>query len=81
LAKSLRAPSLMGTILRTMEIKSVRRAKEEEALADLVIYPEVKGSKTTAYGEWEAIAQAGYEAAIGPLTAWKQERLTALASK
>jgi lysophospholipid hydrolase len=81
LAKSLRSPSLMGTILRTMEINSVRRTKEEEALADLVIYPDVKGFKTTGYGEWEAIAQAGYEAAIGPLTAWKQEWLTALNGK
>jgi predicted acylesterase/phospholipase RssA/CRP-like cAMP-binding protein len=75
-ARSLRAPSLTGTILRTFEINSLRRAKEEEALADVMIYPAVKGFKTTDYDQWQAIAQAGYEAAIGPLAEWKERRLS-----
>jgi predicted acylesterase/phospholipase RssA/CRP-like cAMP-binding protein len=76
--KSLRAPSMVGVILRTLEINSTRRAKEEEALVDVMIYPDVKKFKTTDYALWEAIAQAGYEAAIAPLTEWKQERLSGL---
>lgn len=76
--KSLRVPSLLGTILRTFEINSVRRAKEEESLVDVMIYPDVKRFKTTDYGQWQAIAAAGYEAAIGPLTEWKARRLSSL---
>jgi predicted acylesterase/phospholipase RssA len=69
---------MVGVILRTLEINSTRRAKEEEALVDVMIYPDVKKFKTTDYALWEAIAQAGYEAAIAPLTEWKQERLSGL---
>lgn len=74
-AKSLRAPSLLGTIMRAVEINSVRRAKDEEALMDVMICPDVQKFKSTAYDQYEAIALAGYEAALTPLTAWKAQRL------
>lgn len=75
-AKSLRAPSLVGTILRTFEINSISRAKDEEVMVDLMIYPDVRQFKTTAYDQYEAIAQVGYDAALAPLTAWKAQRLS-----
>lgn len=77
-AKSMRAPSIVGVILRTLDINSTRRAKEEEALVDVMIYPDVKKFKTTDYDQWQAIAQTGYEAALAPLTAWQQQRLSNL---
>lgn len=75
-SKSLRAPSLLGVIMRTFEINSVRRAKEQEALVDVMIYPDARQFKTTAYEACEAIAQVGYEAAIEPLTEWKKRRFS-----
>lgn len=74
-AKSLRSPSLLGTIMRAVEINSVRRAKDEEALLDVMICPDVQQFKTTAYDQYEEIARVGYEAAMTPLTAWKAQRL------
>ena len=76
--KSLRAPSMVGVILRTLEINSTRRAKEEEALVDVIIHPDVKKFKMTDYAQWKAIAQTGYDAALAPLTEWKQKRLSDL---
>lgn len=77
-AKSLRSPSLLGTIIRAVEINSVRRAKNEEALVDVMVCPDVKQYKTTAYDQYEAIAQVGYEAALTPLITWKTQRLVAV---
>ena len=74
-AKSLRSPSLLGTIMRAVEINSVRRAKDEEALLDVMICPDVQQFKTTAYDQYEVIARVGYEAALTPLTTWKARRL------
>jgi hypothetical protein len=61
--------------MRSVEINSVRRAKEEEGLVDVMICPDVQSFKSTAYDQYEAIAQVGYEAALMPLTAWQAQRL------
>jgi len=72
-AKSLRSPSLTGVILRSIEINSVQRAREDESYVDLMIYPDVKQFGITEYDKFEAIAQIGYEAALGPLREWKEK--------
>lgn len=76
--KPLRSPSLVGTLLRTLEINSVHRAKEEEALADLLIYPDVKAFASTAYDQYADIAAVGYETAVAPLRAWKERTVASL---
>lgn len=58
--------------MRTLEINSVRRAKEEEALADLLIYPDVKAFGLTEYQRYADIAAVGYEAAFAALRTWKE---------
>lgn len=74
-SKRLRSPSLIHTVLRTFEINSIRLAKQNEKYVDLLVYPDVKQFPVTAYNQYEAIAQAGYDAAIDLLTAWKAEKL------
>jgi len=70
-AKSLRTPSLIGTVVRTMEINSIRRSKESEAVVDVLIQPDVKQFGSTEYDRYEELSRAGYEAALEPLRAWK----------
>ena len=73
LTKPLWTPSIVGTLMRTMEINSVQRAKSEEALIDLMIYPDVKKFSMQAYDKYADIAQMGYEAALEPLRQWKKK--------
>jgi predicted acylesterase/phospholipase RssA/CRP-like cAMP-binding protein len=75
--KSLRAPSLVTTMMRTMEINSLRRSKEDEAYVSLMIYPDVKGIGPQDYDQFETITQKGYAAAIAPLRDWKATHLNA----
>lgn len=75
-SKRLRTPSLVGTIMRSMEINSLRRARENESYADVMIYPEAKAFGQQEYHKYEAIAEIGYRAALEPLREWKEKRLT-----
>jgi predicted acylesterase/phospholipase RssA len=76
-AKPLRAPSLTGIILRSIEINSVHRAREDESYIDVMIYPDVKQFGITEYDQFEAITRIGYEAALEPLREWKGKGLPA----
>lgn len=70
-----RAPNIIAVILRSMDLNSLSRAKEEYHLADLVIKPEVSKFGLQNYTAYEALAQKGYEDSIELLREWKQERL------
>jgi predicted acylesterase/phospholipase RssA len=72
-AKPLRAPSLTGVILRSIEINSVHRAREDESYVDVMIYPDVKQFGITEYDQFEEITRIGYEAALEPLREWKEK--------
>jgi predicted acylesterase/phospholipase RssA/CRP-like cAMP-binding protein len=73
--RSLRAPSLAYVMMRAAEINGVRLGKEDEALTDLLILPDVSGFRNTDYDQWRAIAERGYDAALEPLRAWAETRL------
>jgi predicted acylesterase/phospholipase RssA/CRP-like cAMP-binding protein len=75
-SKPIRTPSLIGTMLRATEINSVRRADQDEALADVMIYPDVKRFSMMDYESFEDIVQAGYDAALGLLRAWWTRKST-----
>lgn len=73
--KSLRTPSLVGTILRTLDINSRQRAKEVEVYTDLMLYPESRGIGLLDFQKFEEIINIGYETALEPLRQWKARRL------
>lgn len=68
-AKRMRAPSMIQTLLRATEINGLRESRRQQALADMVIVPDVQGFRFTDYDRWEGLAQRGYEAALEPLRA------------
>jgi predicted acylesterase/phospholipase RssA/CRP-like cAMP-binding protein len=70
-ARPLRTPTLTGTILRTLGVNSAYRQKQDVGLASLVIQPDVQSFGFSDYASYQALSQAGYEAAIGPLSEWK----------
>lgn len=70
-SRSLRAPSLAYMMMRAAELNGVRLGREDEALVDLLITPDVSGFRNTDYDAWEAIARTGYDAAFQPLRRWK----------
>jgi hypothetical protein len=73
LAKKVRSPSLTGTIMRTLDVNSLQRSRETEGLADLLLRLDVGRWGFMDYPAYERIAQAGYEAAIEPLAAWRDQ--------
>lgn len=73
--KPKRAPSLIGVLLRTLEINSVRQAREDEAFVDIMIYPETRGVGMLDFHKYQTVIQAGYEAALEPLRVWRDTRL------
>ncbi len=74
-SKPVRSPALIGTIMRALEINSVQRSKSDEALVDLMIYPDTGRFGLYDFSNYEPIVAAGYEAAYGPLTSWQGRRL------
>jgi NTE family protein/lysophospholipid hydrolase len=66
----LRSPSLVGTILRTLDINSVNRSRETALMADLIIRPEVRKWGFLDFASYKEIEQAGYEAAYDLLQDW-----------
>jgi predicted acylesterase/phospholipase RssA/CRP-like cAMP-binding protein len=75
-AKRRRVPSLIGIIMRTMEINSVRRTLEDERYVATMIYPDVQGIGMLDFAKFNMITQQGYEAAIEPLREWQRRRET-----
>lgn len=66
-----RAPSLIGTLLRTMEVNSLYHRKAAQELADIVIEPDVAEFGIMDFGDYEAIIARGYEAAEQTLRAYR----------
>jgi NTE family protein/lysophospholipid hydrolase len=68
----LRAPNLVGSVMRATEINSANRMRSPafRALADLLIEPPVGGYAIHGYSAWEPIVEIGYKAAKEALAAW-----------
>lgn len=73
-SRPVRSPALVGTIMRALEINSVRRSKTDEALVDLMIYPDTSGFGLYNFSDYQPIVTAGYQAAYGPLGDWWARR-------
>ncbi|GIK85036.1 MAG: cyclic nucleotide-binding protein [Betaproteobacteria bacterium] len=74
----LRAPNMIGTVMRATEINSANRMRQPafRALADLLIEPPVGGYAIHNYGAWEPIVEIGYQSAKAALGAWHREGAT-----
>ncbi len=70
-SKPLRTPSMLRTLTRASEINGIRTSRQQEALVDLMITPNVKGFSFTDYEKWRELAQVGYDAALEPLREWR----------
>lgn len=62
-AKRLRAPSLVGSILRAQEINSVMAIRSSLRFVDLLVEPPVDHVKIHQYDRYPELIQAGYDAA------------------
>ena len=69
-AKRLRAPSLVGSILRAQEINSVMAIRSSLRYVDLLVEPAVDHVKIHQYDRHPELIQAGYDAARPAITAW-----------
>jgi predicted acylesterase/phospholipase RssA len=69
---TLRAPNLIGAVLRATEINSASRMRQPSyrALADLLIEPPLADFGITSYHEWEPIVEIGYRSAKEALAVW-----------
>ena len=59
-AKKLRAPSLVGSLLRTQEINSVMFIRSALRFVDLLVEPEVDSFRMNQYDRYEELIAAGY---------------------
>lgn len=68
-----RAPSMLGTVMRATEINSANRMRQPSfrALADLLIEPAVQDFPILAFDRYAAIIDIGYGAAKEQIAAWQ----------
>ncbi len=64
-----RAPSLVGTMLRTMEVNSLYHRKGAREMADILIEPDVAEFGIMAFDQYEALIERGYEASRATMNA------------
>jgi predicted acylesterase/phospholipase RssA/CRP-like cAMP-binding protein len=74
LSKGMKVPSLVGTLMRTMEINSVYRMRTTQSLAELLIQPDVRQFGVLDFGSYAPIIEAGYQAAHRQLADWQGQR-------
>jgi predicted acylesterase/phospholipase RssA len=65
------APSLFDILMRVLEISAVSSRYTNSAHADLLMRPPVAHFGTLAFGEYDRIVEAGYQAARKQLAEWK----------
>ena len=73
-ARKTRAPSLVGSILRTQEINSVMALRSGLRFVDLLVEPSVDRFRLNEYGRWAELITAGFSAAKEALPAFLASR-------
>jgi predicted acylesterase/phospholipase RssA/CRP-like cAMP-binding protein len=73
LAKKVRVPALLGSMMRTIELNSVyvSRSPTFRSLADVIIQPPVEQFRVLDFDAHAAIIEAGYQAAREQIAAWQ----------
>lgn len=73
-SRKLKTPTLVETLMRTLEVNGTKTSRDQSELADLLIQPDTRGFAPNAYHKWKDLADRGYEASIEPLKAWKTKQ-------
>lgn len=74
-------PSLVWTVLRSMEVNNVYLQNQMDKLTDLLIHPNVGKFGILDFAAFEPIVQIGYEAALPKLKNWKPTYLMRYSQK
>ena len=69
-SSAMKVPSLLGSLMRAQEIRSVSGLRRAESLADLVIRPDVSSFGILDFASYEPIIEIGYQVARRELSAW-----------
>ncbi|MEM7531044.1 MAG: patatin-like phospholipase family protein [Chloroflexota bacterium] len=72
------SPAIFSTIIRTTMVASDKLARESETLAQLVLYPHIRGVGMLDFSKYRPVVDAGYEAALEPLTQWRRQYMEGL---
>ncbi|NJK88623.1 MAG: hypothetical protein HC923_03960 [Myxococcales bacterium] len=67
----LRAPSLVGTIMRSLEVNSARASLAEQSKAAVLIEPDVRSIGILDFKRFLDATEIGYRAAVGPVEEWR----------
>ena len=78
-ARKTRAPSLVGSLLRTQEINSVMALRSGLRFVDLLVEPRVDRFRLNEYGRWTEIVAEGYASAKEALPAFVATRVAGTA--
>ena len=73
-SRKLHAPSIMGTILRSLDVNSMKMTKEIASLLELNITPDIRRFTMNDYAKWKAISQCGYDESYDLLKEWKDKQ-------
>lgn len=73
-AQRLQVPNLAANLIRALEINSIHQKKSMLEAADLLIEPDVRGFASLDFAAYEAIAEAGYQAACERLAVWQDQQ-------
>ncbi len=73
-SERIQTPSLAANLVRSLEISSAHQIKIRERLADLLIQPDVSQFGMLDFASYEAISEAGYQAAWKQLSQWQSQR-------
>lgn len=68
-------PSMVWTIMRSMEVNNIHLQNKMDKLTDLLIHPEVSNFGMLDFGSFEPIIDIGYKAALPKLKEWKPKYL------
>ena len=73
-SRRLNVPSLIGTILRTLEINSTNRSKMHELKEGILIEPDVSSISLLDFKSYQKAIDIGYEGSYELLKAWWESR-------
>ena len=72
-AKQVRTPSLVATVMRSLEVNSARSSRDQRNRAHLLLEPNVRSVGLLDFHRFRDAADIGYECARDVVSAWAQE--------
>ena len=64
----------MGTILRSLDVNSMKTTKETASLLEVNITPDIRRFTMNDYAKWKAISECGYDESYDLLKDWKDKQ-------